>query len=137
MEKQIVVNIIQTPDGTILQSHHTHDYKSYMDSNGEVYQCDGGIMYLKRSVNVKPYVDMSLNFDDDYELIRKYHCRGGRGVNGDAELKYVPLESMSNQWLLACVEYNKERRLEQSVTNELYLKELKYREDNNITILDK
>lgn len=42
MEKFIVYSAIKTPDGTILESKHVHDYQSYLDANGETYLLDGG-----------------------------------------------------------------------------------------------
>ena len=39
---EIILNRIQTPDGTVLTSYYRHDYKSYQDKNGETYIVDGG-----------------------------------------------------------------------------------------------
>ena len=33
-EKQIIINQIRTPDGTLLKSMHRHDYVEYTDKNG-------------------------------------------------------------------------------------------------------
>ncbi len=48
---QLVVNAIQTPDGTVLRSLHCHDYRAYQDANGKVYMIDGGLDYIKSSIN--------------------------------------------------------------------------------------
>ncbi|WP_019531427.1 metallophosphoesterase [Dasania marina] len=63
-EKQIILNQIRTPDGTILTSKHRHDFNSHVDKNGETYIVDGGIEYLKRSINKEKFHEMSLYTGD-------------------------------------------------------------------------
>lgn len=127
--EQIVVNRIRTPDGTILVSRHVHDYVTYTDANGLQYMVDGGNDYLRRNVHKEaPYEELSLYEDDDFQEIRKYHCRGGRGINGDEPLKWVPLCEMSREWLEACIVYNEKKGIGKGVANRLYKKELEYRE---------
>ncbi len=48
---QLIVNAIQTPDGTVLRSFHCHDCKTYQDANGKVYMIDGGLDYIKSTIN--------------------------------------------------------------------------------------
>lgn len=48
---QLVYNAIQTPDGTIIQSKHRHDYVTYEDKNGKHYMIDGGLDYSRQSHN--------------------------------------------------------------------------------------
>ena len=81
-EHEIILNRIKTPDGTILTSYFTHDYQSYIDKNGETYIVDGGNEYLRRSVNIEPYEELSVYFSDDerdYPKIRESFHRGSRG----------------------------------------------------------
>ena len=61
---QIVCNRIITPDGTVLQSHHRHDYVSYIDKNGLEYMVDGGHDYLRRIVQDEaPATEFSLTME--------------------------------------------------------------------------
>ena len=132
MERQIVFNSIITPDGTRLVSRHRHDFVLHVDKNGQHYLIDGGNDYLKRSYDKQDYTEASLYMDDDYEEIRKYHCRGGRGKDGKQPLTWTPLCQMSQDWLKASVEYNTERGLENHFSTKLYQKELDYRKEKRI-----
>lgn len=137
MEKVIILNQIETPDGTILTSYNRHDYKTHLDKNGFEYMVDGGNEYLRRNtIPEAPYKELSLYLDSPYELIREKHCRGGRGKNGDQPLTWVPLKDMSDSWLKACIDYNIKLGLKDSVASQLYYREIEYREKNNITIND-
>jgi len=105
VEPRILANRIQTPDGTVLQSYYTHDYKEHVDANGHRYGIDGGLQYLKRtwSEGAPRAIDMSVYTDDPHEVIREAVCWGTRGVNGDQPLKYIPLMDMEDDHLSACL----------------------------------
>lgn len=126
--KNILANKIQTPDGTILTSHHTHDYVVYTDKNGLEYMVDGGLDYLRRNVHEEaPYKELSVYDDDQFELIRKHFCRGGRGKDGKQPLTFVPLCEMSDMWLVSCVEYVEEKGIGYNKYVKFYRKEIEYR----------
>lgn len=74
--------------------------------------------------------------DEDFEEIRKKYMRGGRGKNNDEELKWVPLNKMSNSWLENCIDYNSSKKLFLSISTEIYHYELQYRKAHNIIIED-
>jgi hypothetical protein len=120
VEKQLIYNAIRTPDGTILESLHRHDYVSHTDKNGDYYSTDGGVDYLHRTVNKIPAEDLSLYDDAPHEIIREYLQRGGRGKNGDEPLKYVLLKDVNNEWLQAIIDYEEEHR-----PNNIFLKHFK------------
>ncbi len=134
-EKGIILNRIQTPDGTILTSYHRHDYKSYTDKNGKEYMVDGGTDYLRRIINEEaPHKELSVYANEPFEKIRKFYHRGGT-ITG--ELIWTPMYKMSNNWLKNCILYNIERGSEKDcVPNKMYQKELDYRKDNNILLVD-
>ena len=112
--RKLILNRIRTPDQTILTSRHRHDFKSHKDKNGEIYMNDGGIDYIKRSVNIKPYEDLSLYTTDSFEKLREGLEWATYGKNGDEELKYKSISNMStkhiNAVLLNCTvaDYMKE-----------------------------
>lgn len=139
IDNQIILNRIKTPDGTILTSYHRHDYKSYEDCNGETYIVDGGNEYLRRSVNIEPYEELSVYYSSDerdYPKIRESFHRGGRGKNGDQPLTWIPLSEMSNEHIQNCIVYNDKLGMSKSLANYLYNKELKYRQQMEIFIED-
>lgn len=110
MEKQLVYNAIRTPDGTVLESRHRHDYVSHTDKNGDYYSTDGGMDYLHRTVNDIPAEDLSLYDDAPHEVIREYLSRGSRGIDGAEPLKYVLMKNINDDWLDAIIVYENEHR---------------------------
>jgi hypothetical protein len=137
MEKQIILNQIKTPDGTIIKSMHRHDYVTYTDANGLGYMVDGGNDYLRRTVHTEaPYEDLTIYEDAPFEVIRESFHRGGRGKDGTQPLTWTPMSKMSDTWLQACIVYNEERGLGDSFANEMYKAELNYRAQNGIFIKD-
>jgi hypothetical protein len=138
--KQIIYNAMQTPDGTIIESKNRHDYVTHIDENGETYMVDGGKDYLKRSVNEVPAKDLSMYLEpwteEFHEKARKVVKRGGRGINGDQPLTWVPICEMNDGWVKATIDYNTERGmgLKKSWFTRLLAHEVQYRKVNEITV---
>ena len=126
MEKQLLHSSIRTPDGTILTSKHRHDYVSYVDKNGHTYTLDGGADYIRTSINKEKAEDLSLYSDDAHEKLREVISRGGRGKNGDEELKYVLLKDINDEWLEAIIEYEELNRPNNKYLP-VYREEVKFR----------
>jgi hypothetical protein len=100
----ILVNKIQTPDGTILESKHRHDYVSHTDANGEYYMVDGGKDYLKRSINIIPAIDLTIIDDGSHELRRQYLTWGNnfdKDMNRLPETIYNPIMNMTTDHIQA------------------------------------
>lgn len=67
-----VTNAIKTPDGTVLQSRHRHDFVTHHDiKSGERYILDGGLEYKRTSMNEHPAKDISLDSSAPWKDIRK------------------------------------------------------------------
>lgn len=128
-EKQLIYNAIRTPDGTILVSYHRHDYKTHLDANGETYVIDGGLDYIRTSVNKIPAEDLSLYDDEPFEVIREHVFRGGKGKSGKKELKYIKLSEVDDEWLGAIIDYENCIRPNNKYLK-YYNKELEYRKLN-------
>ena len=104
-ENKIVSNRIRTPDGTILESMHRHDYVTYTDANGKEYMVDGGLDYLRRIVHDDaPYEELSVYDDAPYALIREVFKWGTRGKDGKQPLMYVPLKDLTTEHIEAILE---------------------------------
>lgn len=103
---RIAVNMIQTPDGTILQSKHRHDYVTHVDkTNGLTYMVDGGTEYLRRNSHPDhPYKEMSLTEDADHSILREKVCWGTRGKDGKQPLRYISISSMDTDHIEAVLE---------------------------------
>ena len=132
-ERVLLVNSIQTPDGTVLVSQHVHDYVCHEDKvTGTTYAIDGGGSYL-RWMPGGDYKDLSVYSDDSHEKIRAGVERGGRGINGDEPLTYVILDKINDDWLKAIIKYEEEHRPANRYIP-IYKNEVEYRIKNNITV---
>jgi hypothetical protein len=103
----ILVNKIQTPDGTILESKHRHDYVSHTDANGEYYMVDGGKDYLKRSINIIPAIDLTIIDDGSHELRRQYLTWGSnfdKDMNRLPKTIYNPIKDMTSDHIQAILD---------------------------------
>ena len=123
--RKLILNRIRTPDGTILTSRNVHDYKCYKDKNGDTYTNDGGVEYLRRSVNVIPWEDLSLYSDDPFEILRENITWGTYGKNGDEELHYKPISKMSSNHINSILSKIKLA----DYLKELFEKEMAYRNE--------
>jgi len=126
--KMILVNKIQTPDGTILESKHRHDYVSHTDANGEYYMVDGGKDYLKRSINIIPAIDLTIEDDGSHELRRQYLTWGSnydKDMNRLPETIYNPIMNMTSDHITAILEGGWAKN--NPFYEELFKEELKFR----------
>ena len=123
--RKLILNRIRTPDGTILTSRNVHDYKSHKDKNGDTYTNDGGVEYLRRSVNVIPWGDLSLYSDDPFEILRENITWGTFGKNGNEELHYKSISNMSSNHIKSILSQYKLAEY----MKELFEKEMAYRNE--------
>lgn len=134
MENRIILNRAKCNKcDDIITSYHRHDYVSCKCGAVAV---DGGTEYLKRTGEISDVTEMSIYSSAPYETIRENYHRGGRGINGDQPLTWVPLSKMNDEWLAACITYNEERGMGDSFANKMYSKEIEYRKENNIKIIE-
>jgi hypothetical protein len=126
--KNYLLNSIQTPDGTILTSTHRHDYKTHKDKNGEEYMVDGGNSYLRRNINIEPYIDLSIIDDGSHELRRQYLTWGNnydKDMNRLPETIYNPIKDMTSDHIQAILDGGWARN--NQLYEELFKEELKFR----------
>ena len=99
----ILSNRMRTPDGTILESKHRHDYVTHLDANGKEYMLDGGLDYVRSSANGDEEF-LTICSDDPHEVLRVLVKWGTYGKNGDEPLKYVTIADMDPYHLRACLD---------------------------------
>ena len=101
----LVYNAIRTPDGTVLESKHRHDYVVYVDKNGKEYMVDGGLEYTRRNVHADtPYEELSVYTTDGHDSVREVVKWGTYGINGDQPLTHILLKDMNTEHIEACLE---------------------------------
>lgn len=123
---KLIASRVRTPDGTVLQSFHTHDYKTHVDAiTGETYMLDGGISYQRTIINKVPATDMSVYFEDDHELRREAFCWGTRGKGGKDPVVFKPLKDLSSDHIEAILDTQHQIS---DWLRELFVFELDYRE---------
>ena len=122
----ILSNRMRTPDGTILESRHRHDYVTHLDANGKEYMLDGGLDYVRRSISGGEQL-LTVYHDDPHEVIRDAVTWGTFGKNGDESLKYVAISDMSTEHLQACLETQKANM--RSAMYRVMQDELEYRDE--------
>lgn len=124
--RQIVYNSVTCLEcSETIVSYHRHDYKTCSCPNKATV--DGGTDYLRYgAVDMNKIKLLTIYDNDPFEIVRKYACRGGRGINGKEELKYVPLCDMNDEWLDAVVKYGGVKW-----HIDLIKKEIEYRNENS------
>ena len=101
-DNNLILNALRTPDGTVIQSLHRHDYVTYTDANGKEYMVDGGLDYLRRSIH-DDQIDLSEYDDAPHERQRELLTWGTYGIKGDQPLQYKTIEEMETGHLEAVV----------------------------------
>jgi len=133
-KRRLLANRIITPDGTMLQSYHHHDCVTYTDANGIEYMVDGGLDYQRCIINDEfPYTDASVYTDDPHHRIREAFCWGSYGKKGDQPLKWMPLNTMTDEHIQAILD-TQHHILEH--IREVFENEQTYRAFLNIRIKD-
>lgn len=128
----ILRNAIKTPDGTILESTHVHDFKIYQDKiTGKEYGVDGGLAYLRTIGDMADCTNLSIE-SDDHKTIRTHLKWGTYGKSGKNPLKFVPLSELSNNHIKAIIATQTLSKEVLSALND----ELAYRNSHNINITD-
>lgn len=110
MDKQLIYNAVQCLNcNEILVSYHRHDYK--ICGCEQQTSVDGGTDYIRYGGKDLNLVKSLVLYDNEpFEKIREVICRGGRGKNGDRELKYTPIKDMDDEWLKAVIDYEEQKR---------------------------
>lgn len=119
MKPDIIRNALMTPDGTVIESFHRHDYVSHTDANGKTYMVDGGLSYLRRSAH-EDGTDLSLYSNETHSVQREALTWGTYGKHGDQPIKRKKIKDMSDKHIEAVLlECNPARALVTCMQTEL------------------
>lgn len=132
--REVLISRMMTPDGTVLESLHVHDYVTHTDANGEVYMLDGGCEYTRSSVNDEPATDVSICSDSPFPLIRRRVRRGTFDREGRRIWK--PVCELSDSHLRNILKYNEERGIGENRFSRVIEREIAYREENGVSVPD-
>jgi hypothetical protein len=97
---RLIRNAIQTPDGTILESKHRHDYRSHNDANGKTYVIDGGLDYVRATVH-NDQISLALYDTEPHSIQAQYLTWGSFGIRGDQPRRDIRIAEMETSHLEA------------------------------------
>ena len=103
---RLIRNAIRTPDGTVLESTHVHDFVIYTDKNGKTYGVDGGLEYQRLLGDMDDCEILTVDEDSPIIEIREYFKWGTYGKDGKQPQKIVKLSEMSDAHIRAILEGN-------------------------------
>jgi len=130
----IIRNAMRTPDGTVIESRHRHDYRTHLDANGLEYMVDGGCDYIRRSLHPdQPGEDLAVYLEDGHDKVREALTWGTYGKSGDQPLRQIKLSEMSNAHIQACLDTQPRMYPQIRIAMQ---NELDYRIENSILIED-
>ena len=94
IKKELLLNRIQTPDGTFICSRSIDDIGEHTDKNGQHYGISGGLAYQKTFFDKEDYIDASIYTTDDFNTIRENIVWESYGVDGNDELKHIKIKDL-------------------------------------------
>ena len=116
---RLIRNAIQTPDGTILESKHRHDYRSHKDANGKIYVVDGGLDYVRATVH-DDQISLALYDTEPHSIQAQYLTWGSFGIRGDQPRRDIPIAEMGTSHIEAVLrECHPSEILKNCMTKEL------------------
>jgi len=130
--KQLVYNAVKCKVcKTVLVSYHGHDYKTCGCPQDTMV--DGGVNYARYGgADLDKIEHLHIYTDDDFLIVRDHAHWGNRGKDGKQPLTYLPLSQMTNNHLIALLDYGIVQWYK-----DLVEQELAYRKEHQIVIADR
>lgn len=132
IERELLHNSIQCPDGTILVSRHQHDCHQHRQDDGRLYMVDGGLSYRRIQSSDGKHTDLAVYTDDNHCKIREYFEWGS---NFDKEGNRLPntiyrkLKDITGDHLIALIDWTKAGYPDK--IHNVFKDELEWRLENN------
>lgn len=119
----LIYNALRTPDGTILESRHRHDFRTHTDANGKHYMVDGGLAYERRSAHGDEVI-LSRYDDEPHDEQRQIITWGSYGKEGKSPLRYIKIADMETDHIKAVLkECNPQQVIRVCMEHELIARE--------------
>ncbi len=105
MDRQLVYNSVTCLEcNETIVSYHRHDYKTCSCPNEAMV--DGGTAYLRYGAkDLSKIKGFAVYDDENFEIVRKYATRGGRGKDGRQPLSWIAICDMDDDYLQAVLDY--------------------------------
>lgn len=104
MQKQLIANKWQCPDGTILHSKTGWDFVDHNDASGEYFAVDGGNNYIRIIGDITKLKSLCVYEDDKHEIIRENFTWKSYGKDGKQPAKYILLKDITDEHLSAILD---------------------------------
>jgi len=108
MERELLHNSIQCPDGTILVSRSRHNFVAHTQEDGRKYFTDGGLEYTRIGFSHNDYIDLCIYTDQPHEEIRE-GFEWGRSFDKDMnrlpKTEYIKLKDITDNHLEAILSF--------------------------------
>jgi hypothetical protein len=129
---QIVYNAVECLQcHELLVSYYGHDYKTCSCPNQAMV--DGGNEYARYgAVDMDKIKNIIYTVDDDFEIVRDHAHWGTRGRDGMQPLSYISPSKMTDGHLSNLLDYGIVQWFK-----DIVIKEIAYRKQHNIRLLDK
>lgn len=129
--KQILVNKIKCPDGTILVSKHRRDFQEHLQEDGREYFVDGGLDYQRIGFSDEEFENLTCYVGDPHEKIRQ-HFEWTRCMDSEGNLlpkrEQVLLKDITDDHLKALVDWTAEDYPD--YIHQLFVDEVEWRKNN-------
>jgi hypothetical protein len=128
MQKQLIANKWQCPDGTILHSKTGWDFVEHKDESGEYFALDGGNNYSRVVGDITKLKNLCVYSNDQHEVIRENFTWKSYGKDGKQAAHYILLKDITEEHLSAIL--STQRHIVGTYVEKILKDEVAYRENH-------
>lgn len=132
IDKEILVNKIKCPDGTILESRYQHDYQCHVQEDEREYFVDGGLQYQRVGSSDDEFTNLAVYSTDSHDKIRDNFVWGrSMDKNGKLlpEVEYIKLKNLTDDHVETLVYFTLHHNYPSKI-NKVFVDEHNYRIHN-------
>lgn len=128
MQKQLIANKWQCPDGTILHSKTGWDFVDHTDASGEYFAVDGGNNYIRIIGDITKLKSLCVYEDDKHGIIRENFTWKSFGKDGKQPGHFILLKDITDEHLSAIIDT--QGHIVGTYVEKILKDEVTYRESN-------